>query len=302
MIENGIIYKYTNLINGKVYIGQTTQTLQKRDKKHMSQIKDDTYFHRALKKYGRENFSLEIIEDNIPFSRLDEREKYYIKIYDSLAITGKGYNLTIGGKWGSSNLKLTSKQADEIIELLEKTKMRFIEIANCFNVSIYTISDINNGKSFINKEKKYPIRKTIRKTVLNNDEIADILELLKTTDMPINKISSLTGISAFTIGNINRGNSSYCPKDLEYPIRRPIKKYTHKNKLKPQDVVNICHQLCFSSKKVEDIASDFHVAKNTISDISRGLTWKEITSNFICPIRKNQKKNQEIYLLTYGIV
>lgn len=50
MIENGKIYKYTNLINGMVYIGQTKQTLEQRDYKHQTQLNDNTYFHRALKK------------------------------------------------------------------------------------------------------------------------------------------------------------------------------------------------------------------------------------------------------------
>ena len=52
-MENGKIYKYTNLINGKVYIGQTKQTLKQRDYKHQTQLNDNTYFHRAMKKYGR---------------------------------------------------------------------------------------------------------------------------------------------------------------------------------------------------------------------------------------------------------
>ena len=58
MIENGKIYKYTNLINNKIYIGQTIQPLEERHKKHISQLNDNTYFHRAIKKYGIENFYL----------------------------------------------------------------------------------------------------------------------------------------------------------------------------------------------------------------------------------------------------
>ena len=64
-MKTGLIYKYTNKINQKNYIGQTTSTLQRRDQKHLQQINDNTYFHRALKKYGRDNFSLVILEDNI---------------------------------------------------------------------------------------------------------------------------------------------------------------------------------------------------------------------------------------------
>ena len=96
-MNNGKIYKYTNLINKKVYIGQTKTTLENRHKKHLSQLSDNTYFHRALKKYGENNFKLELIEDNIPLSQLDNREKYWISYFDSFYTTGKGYNLTEGG-------------------------------------------------------------------------------------------------------------------------------------------------------------------------------------------------------------
>ena len=78
-------------------IRQTKQTLEQRDKRHLSQLNDNTYFHRALQKYGRENFLLELIEDNIPFSELDEKEKFYIDKFNSFYTTGKGYNLTQGG-------------------------------------------------------------------------------------------------------------------------------------------------------------------------------------------------------------
>ena len=61
-MRTGLIYKFTNKINNKVYIGQTTQTIEQRTNKHLSQLDDNTYFHRALKKYGINNFDIEVIE------------------------------------------------------------------------------------------------------------------------------------------------------------------------------------------------------------------------------------------------
>ena len=87
----GLIYKYTNKINNKIYIGQTRTKLETRHYKHLTQLEDGTYFHRALKKYGEDNFDLEIIEDNIPLEKLDEREIYWIKYFDSYFTAGKGY-------------------------------------------------------------------------------------------------------------------------------------------------------------------------------------------------------------------
>lgn len=58
-----IVYKITNKLNGKVYIGQTTEGIEKRWKRHCGyQINDGTYFHNAIKKYGAENFTIEIID------------------------------------------------------------------------------------------------------------------------------------------------------------------------------------------------------------------------------------------------
>lgn len=57
----GSIYKITNLINGKVYIGQTTQPIEKRFKSHC--YKDGcTKLYNAMKKYGKSNFSIELLE------------------------------------------------------------------------------------------------------------------------------------------------------------------------------------------------------------------------------------------------
>ena len=93
-----LIYKATSATTGKVYIGQTTQTLQERINQHNSHAYGHQYnyhFHNAIRKYGTEDFNYEIIEDNITSSDiLNEREKYWIAYYDSYY---NGYNSTMGG-------------------------------------------------------------------------------------------------------------------------------------------------------------------------------------------------------------
>jgi len=88
------IYKVTNKINGKVYIGQSVD-IGKRWSQHMT-AKDDIYFHKAIQKYGVENFEWEVIEQ-CKKKDLDEREIYWIEYYDSF---NKGYNCTKGGDSG----------------------------------------------------------------------------------------------------------------------------------------------------------------------------------------------------------
>ena len=64
-----VVYKITNKINGKIYIGQTTRTFEQRWKEHCNDamnFKDIYLFHNAIRKYGKENFECEILESNIP--------------------------------------------------------------------------------------------------------------------------------------------------------------------------------------------------------------------------------------------
>ena len=68
-----IIYKITNLINGKVYIGQTTRTLEERMNEHYR--KSDIVVDKAIQKYGRENFSTEVVDDADSIEELNEKEE-----------------------------------------------------------------------------------------------------------------------------------------------------------------------------------------------------------------------------------
>ena len=94
------IYKFTNKINNKVYIGQS-RNINKRIKEHFYKANLESgqdYFsllHIAIRKYGEENFDVEILEECSTDS-LDERERYYITLYN--CITPNGYNVMSGGQ------------------------------------------------------------------------------------------------------------------------------------------------------------------------------------------------------------
>jgi group I intron endonuclease len=93
-----IIYKVTNLTNGKTYIGQTTRTLGVRKRQHLVDARgkeSNLFFHRALLEYGFENFSWEVIfEGRISTDFLNFMEMFWIQYWGSF---GEGYNLTCGG-------------------------------------------------------------------------------------------------------------------------------------------------------------------------------------------------------------
>jgi len=94
-----LIYKATNTINQKSYVGKTENTFDKRKSDHLTDAKRDKgfAFHSAIRKYGEENFVWEIVEDNITGDAvLNQKEEYYISLYESFG--PKGYNMTKGGE------------------------------------------------------------------------------------------------------------------------------------------------------------------------------------------------------------
>lgn len=100
-----IIFKTTNIINHKIYIGQTTRNNQK-------YLGSGIYLKRAIKKYGRENFMREDIELRTSQKQLDEREQYWIKKLNSQD-PKIGYNLDNGGKGRGKTSEETKRKLSE---------------------------------------------------------------------------------------------------------------------------------------------------------------------------------------------
>lgn len=100
MINNFmLIYKVTNQINQKSYIGKTELSLNIRKNNHLSDTRRgcEFAFHRALRKYGEENFVWEVIENAIEDkTQLNDKERYYIALYKSFG--PQGYNMSEGGE------------------------------------------------------------------------------------------------------------------------------------------------------------------------------------------------------------
>jgi group I intron endonuclease len=95
----GCIYKATNTVNGKAYIGQTIHSLAWRKMRHNDQVTrgDQTPLHRAFRKYGKQAFKWECIIEGIEDrDQLDKLEAEYIFWHDTMA--PRGYNLQTGGK------------------------------------------------------------------------------------------------------------------------------------------------------------------------------------------------------------
>lgn len=97
-MKSNEVYKITNKLTNKVYIGITNQGSGARYRHHWyeSRIGEPSPIHRSMTKYGEENFTLEIIDFADTYDELKEKEKYWIKWYNSTD-RSIGYNLTEGG-------------------------------------------------------------------------------------------------------------------------------------------------------------------------------------------------------------
>lgn len=135
----GFIYKITNTINGKSYIGQTIQNVKERFYQHCatkcSKVVSNMSIHRAIKKYGKSNFTVEVIEE-IDSTNLNDRERYWIKYYNSY---NNGYNSTKGGQDGCKPFK--DLDVESIIKEYNTGKS-LRTLGTIFKVDKQTIKDL----------------------------------------------------------------------------------------------------------------------------------------------------------------
>ena len=142
----GYIYKITNTLNNKIYIGQTIKTVQKRFTQHKNNSNKEYFsqivLYKAFNKYGIENFICEEIEE-VPNDKLDEREKYWIEYYDSYF---NGYNSTLGGR----ATQLYNWDTDDIIEkyMILKSARAVAKEIGCDHSTIDRILNENGVKRF----------------------------------------------------------------------------------------------------------------------------------------------------------
>ena len=121
IFENkNVIYCYTNKINNKKYIGQTSKKLIDRHKQHLKESKNKNRksynipFHKAIRKYGIKNFKLEILHFAQSKEELNYFEIFYIKYYNSYAKYELGYNVASGGHNGNPFAGKTEQEMNEI--------------------------------------------------------------------------------------------------------------------------------------------------------------------------------------------
>ena len=119
------IYKITNIQNNKVYIGQTIRPIKDRFHRHLNDAINnilDTHFARAIRKYGKDSFIIEEIDQAKNQIELNQKEQYWIRYYDSVK---NGYNETdaITKCGGNTYMSKTNEELEKIKEKIRQTKL-----------------------------------------------------------------------------------------------------------------------------------------------------------------------------------
>jgi group I intron endonuclease len=102
-----LIYKLTNTVNGKAYVGLTTRTVKHRFTQH---CRADSVIGKAIRKYGKDSFTVETLAKADTLEELEELEIKYIAMYDTFK---NGYNLTSGGESGKELSEETKQKMSE---------------------------------------------------------------------------------------------------------------------------------------------------------------------------------------------
>ena len=153
----GTIYLITNIQNQKVYVGKTIRPLKVRWNEHKRDMynpeKNHNKLYRAMNKYGVHSFVIQVLEENIPFDILGQKEQEYIKQFNSYY---NGYNSTLGGEGEScvdiQKLKEQYLQGKNFSEIAKdtgytvKTVSTRLRQENLYSPCNHT-GNLNKGKS-----------------------------------------------------------------------------------------------------------------------------------------------------------
>lgn len=217
------IYKITNDINDKVYIGQSNNP-DARWRKHKADTINNidigkSAIHDAMRSFGVEHFQLSVIGW---FDDYNEKEQYYIQEYNS--IIPNGYNILSGGnepphKYGEDHHNSVYSQdlIDNIINDLLSHKYTQKQIEDKYNVNQQLITSINRGVTHRREGIQYPIIKT-SKYHCDNNTIEAIRYLLANSVCTCAEIGAYFGFDTSTIKAINSGRNHY-DDNIQYPIR-----------------------------------------------------------------------------------
>ena len=228
MENKNVIYAYKRKdINKIVYVGQTVNL----NNRHYRHIKIDPYddtlkeynypLSRGIRKYGENNYELIILEKGLLRKQLNERERYWIKYYNTYY---DGYNQSLGGS-NPVMIKHDEEEIDKVIDLLKNTTLSFQKIADECQISLTHVYNINTGQRRKRDNIEYPIRSSLAKGTrgikFSQQECEEIHNfILNNPKKTFKEIAKKYNCSDWTIRQINKGaTKAYKLEKYKYPLR-----------------------------------------------------------------------------------
>ena len=211
-----IIYKSTNKITGKIYIGQTTHTLDKRIKGHIkeSKIESNRPFMLSINKYGEDNFEFETIDSANNLDELNNKEIYWINFYNS--VSPNGYNVTGGGQ---GKKMISTKELSKIISEGLKNSEKWQKTKNSEEYKLkmkkYFIGS-NKDKKFSQEHKEKIWEKNKERVLLFNKSTSkkwivvdkdNCIIRMTGKDEYFEKLGMDTGVVSRMSQSLNQGNN-----------------------------------------------------------------------------------------------
>lgn len=247
-----LVYKHTNTLTNKSYVGITCTSFAQRWRSHKCSARkgSQTHFHLAIRKYGEDIWESSILEDNIKSAELAEsREKDWIHTYDTY---NKGYNSTLGGSYipqHNQDNRRTRKASFYNVKTKEEVHDVFVvELAAKYSLEAKHLYSVASGKLLSWKNWR----------LLENKEYTK-----KLSKEHINKIVTK---------NLGKKRSEYSKNNIRRAILKNSAKYTFYNRVTGVLVENI---------HVVQMCSDFNIGSGLYSIVSAPKDKKGFTRTFL---------------------
>lgn len=253
---SGVIYKAENIVNGKVYIGQTTKSLRHRKNAHLatsrldSGLKRNSLFMRAIRKYGTHNFKWEIIDSSNNHFELSSKEIFWIGYYEANN-PSKGYNMTEGGE---GTVGFTHKE--ETKDFISKLNTGRAKTEEWRQKHSKNMTGVNNPRTELDEKSVV----NIKKLIINNRSNKEIATEL--------------GVSKYAVSRIRTGKTfseieveGFTPKKS----KRKTKKY-----LTSEQVIEILLLLIDDKYTLKEIGNVYGVGKHVVYQVKVRKTYSDV--------------------------
>lgn len=239
------IYKITNKVNNKVYIGKTKKSIESRFRAHMrgAKKKVNRHLYDAMNHYGYDNFEISLVEQCESLDDLNEKEKFWIKELNTFS--PNGYNMTIGGDGGDTLLHWTEEEKRALWDRQSKSRTGQKRTSEQkMNMSL-SAKERENKKSKVDKEviskkisntlkQKYQSGECVANTpkLYGKDhpqfievDIQNVLELIYNCKT-LSQISEILNVSPYGIRSrlVEKTGKNYLEWRNEYGIVGPLSK------------------------------------------------------------------------------